>query len=60
MIGGTDFGGLELITTAVLMLNHQRRIVYANPAAEHLLALSRRQLVGLQLSQVFRDSDRLS
>ncbi len=60
MIGGTDFSGLELITTAVLMLNGQRRIVYTNPAAEHLLALSRRQLLGLQLSQVFRDSERLS
>ncbi len=56
----SDNGGLDLITTAVLMLGVDRVIVYANPAAEHLLALSRRQLVGLTLSQVFRDSERLA
>lgn len=60
MTGGSEFDGLELITTAVLMLDRQRKIVYANPAAEHLLALSRRQLVGLQLAQVFRDSEQLA
>ncbi|MGL4231362.1 MAG: nitrogen regulation protein NR(II) [Casimicrobium sp.] len=59
MIGRSDIGGLELITTAVLMLNDERKIVYANPAAEHLLELSKRQLAGLTLAQVFRDSERL-
>ncbi len=59
MIGRSDIGGLELITTAVLMLNDERKIVYANPASEHLLDLSKRQLVGLSLAQVFRDSERL-
>jgi two-component system, NtrC family, nitrogen regulation sensor histidine kinase GlnL len=59
MTGGYDIGGLELITTAVLMLDCERRIVYANPAAEHLLALSRRQLEGVLLAQVFRDGERL-
>lgn len=60
MNGRVDIGGLELITTAVLMLGIEREIVYANPAAEHLLALSRRQLLGQTLSQIFRDSERLS
>ena len=60
MIGGYDIDGLELITTAVLMLASDRRILYANPAAEHLLASSRRQLVGLSLPQVFRDAERLA
>jgi two-component system, NtrC family, nitrogen regulation sensor histidine kinase GlnL len=56
----SDIDGLELITTAVLMLGIEKEIVYANPAAEHLLALSRRQLTGLTLPQVFRDSERLN
>jgi two-component system, NtrC family, nitrogen regulation sensor histidine kinase GlnL len=60
MSGKSDIGGLDLITTAVLMLGGDREIVYANPAAEHLLALSRRQLIGLTLAQVFRDSERLA
>lgn len=60
MIGGHKLNGLELITTAVLMLAPEHRILYANPAAEHLLALSQRQLVGLSLAQVFRDAERLS
>ncbi len=60
MTVGIDIGGLELITTAVLMLSAERAIVYANPAAEHLLALSKRQLVGLTLPQLFRDSERIS
>jgi two-component system, NtrC family, nitrogen regulation sensor histidine kinase GlnL len=59
MNGKGESSGLELITTAVLMLDSERQIVYANPAAEHLLALSKRQLIGLTLTQVFRDSERL-
>jgi two-component system, NtrC family, nitrogen regulation sensor histidine kinase GlnL len=60
MNGRVDIGGLELITTAVLMLGVEREIVYANPAAEHLLSLSRRQLLGQSLTQIFRDSERLN
>jgi two-component system, NtrC family, nitrogen regulation sensor histidine kinase GlnL len=60
MNGRVEVAGLDLITTAVLMLDIEREIVYANPAAEHLLALSRRQLIGLTLPQVFRDAERLA
>jgi two-component system, NtrC family, nitrogen regulation sensor histidine kinase GlnL len=60
MIGGYDLGGLELITTTVLMLGADRRIAYANASAEHLLALSRRQLIGASLANVFRDAERLT
>ncbi len=60
MTGKSETGGLDLITTAVLMLGGDRAISYANPAAEHLLDLSRRQLLGLTLAQVFRDSERLA
>ena len=33
--------GLELLATAVLLLDAQRRVTYANPAAENLFELSR-------------------
>jgi len=51
--------GLELISTSVLLLNGEERVVHANAAAEHLLQLSRRQLCGMALEQVFRDAVRL-
>ncbi len=54
-----EFAGLELITTAVVLLNAERHIVHANSSAEHLLHLSRRQLQGLPLGQLFRDAERL-
>jgi two-component system, NtrC family, nitrogen regulation sensor histidine kinase GlnL len=38
--------GLELLTTAVLMLDDDLRVTYANPAAETLLLQGRRHLVG--------------
>jgi two-component system, NtrC family, nitrogen regulation sensor histidine kinase GlnL len=56
----TDAAGLELISTAVLLLRARHQIVYANPAAEHLLQLSKRQLIGASLAAVFRDFERLS
>jgi len=45
--------GLEILATAVLLLDHDRTIVYANPAAENLFELSARHLVGHSPAQVF-------
>ncbi|MBL8311451.1 MAG: PAS domain-containing protein [Burkholderiales bacterium] len=56
----TDTAGLELISTAVLLMTAGRRIAYANPAAENLFAQSRRQLVGARLGDVLRDAERLT
>jgi two-component system nitrogen regulation sensor histidine kinase GlnL len=39
-------GGLELLTTAVLLLDDALHVTYANPAAETLLLHGRRHLVG--------------
>ena len=39
--------GLELLATAVLLLDGDARVQWANPAAENLFELSRRRLVGL-------------
>jgi two-component system, NtrC family, nitrogen regulation sensor histidine kinase GlnL len=55
----TDTTGLELISTAVLLLGKHHRILYANPAAEHLLQMSKRQLIDAPLTAVFRDCERL-
>ena len=42
----TNPAGLELLTTAVLLLDDTLRITYANPAAETLFAHGRKHLVG--------------
>src|SRR5437899_10262060 len=48
--------GLEILATAVLLLDRARRIVYANPAAENLFELSARHLVGHSPADVFTDA----
>ena len=53
------FAGLDLLATAVLLLDAKRRIQYTNAAAENLFALSRKQLIGRSLACIFNDSDRL-
>ena len=55
-----ETAGLELISTAVLLLGREHRITYANPAAENLFAQSRRQLLTARLSDVIRDFERLA
>jgi len=53
------FAGLDLLATAVLVLDGHRHILYANAAAENLFALSRKQLLERDVSCVFNDSRRL-
>jgi two-component system, NtrC family, nitrogen regulation sensor histidine kinase GlnL len=43
----TPHAGLELLTTAVLMLDESLQVTYANPAAETLFAQGRNHLVGI-------------
>jgi len=40
------YAGLDLLATAVLLLTDALEVSYANPAAENLFELSRRQLIG--------------
>jgi len=47
------FSGLELLATAVLLLAEDLAVAYANPAAENLFELSRRQLVGSSARALF-------
>ena len=51
--------GLELLATAVLMLDHARRVTYANPAAENLFELAKKHLVGHRPAQIFADAQGL-
>jgi len=54
------FAGLELLATAVLILDSARRITYANPAAENLFELAKKHLVGHRPDQIFADAQGLS
>jgi two-component system, NtrC family, nitrogen regulation sensor histidine kinase GlnL len=47
----TPYSGIELLSTAVLMLDEHLQVTYANPAAEDLLAHGRKHLIGLSLDK---------
>ena len=51
--------GLEMLATAVLLLDRTRTVVYANPAAENLFELSRKHLVGHKAPEIFADASSL-
>ena len=55
-----DERGLELLVTAVLLLDGARRVTYANPAAENLFELSRQKLAGRTPAELFGDSATLA
>ena len=47
--------GLELLATAVLLLDRELKVTYANPAAENLFELSKRQQVGHTAGEIFAE-----
>jgi two-component system nitrogen regulation sensor histidine kinase GlnL len=47
----TAYHGLELLSTAVLMLDENLHVTHANPAAETLFAQGRTHLVGIALDR---------
>jgi two-component system, NtrC family, nitrogen regulation sensor histidine kinase GlnL len=53
------YPGLELLATAVVLLTDELGISYANPAAENLFELSKRQLVGHSAGSVFGEAPAL-
>jgi two-component system nitrogen regulation sensor histidine kinase GlnL len=53
------YPGLDLLATAVVLVDARRDIVYANPAAENLLESSARQLAGRNVTDAFRGADLL-
>lgn len=53
------YPGLELLATAVLLLDAGLDVCYANPAAENLFEASRRQLLGNSVRTLFGDAPAL-
>jgi len=51
---------LEYLATAVILLDDESRIVYLNPAAEHLFDASGKNLLGHPLQQVFTHTEQLA
>jgi two-component system nitrogen regulation sensor histidine kinase GlnL len=47
----TPHAGLELLATAVLLLDENLHVTYANPAAETLLAHGRKHLIGMSMDK---------
>jgi two-component system nitrogen regulation sensor histidine kinase GlnL len=47
------FPGLDLLGTAVVVLDAELRVLYVNPAAEHLLEAGARQLAGQRFPDLF-------
>jgi len=53
------YPGLDLLAAAVLLLDGGLTVVFANPAAENLFELSRKQLVGNTPARLFADASGL-
>ena len=53
----TNPAGLELLTTAVLLLDETLCVTYANPAAETLFAHGRKHLVGARFEAVLPNNE---
>ena len=53
------FAGLDLLASAVIVLDTEGRINYVNPAAENMLESSQKALVGQTLARVFLNGDKL-
>ena len=51
----TQFDGLDLLSTAVIVLDQAARIVHANQSAELLLSMSRKNLLGQSAERVIGD-----
>ena len=49
----SDYAGLEHLATATMLLNQSYQIIYANPSAEILFALSATQIHHSHISEVF-------
>lgn len=56
----TGFAGLELLATAVFVLDGELRIVYTNPSGENLVAASSRALAGQTFCALFTDAQPLA
>jgi len=51
--GATNFPGLENLATSVILLDASQKVVYANPSAEVLFAVSSTKIANHHISEVF-------
>jgi two-component system nitrogen regulation sensor histidine kinase GlnL len=54
-----ELPGLEILSTAVLLLDEELQVTHANPAAETLLAHGARHLIGARLDRALPGNDAL-
>jgi len=54
-MSAVSFSGLDLLTTAVAILDGNLKVIYLNPAAETVFALSLRNVVGHPFAELFVD-----
>ncbi|MGH8731444.1 MAG: PAS domain-containing protein, partial [Burkholderiales bacterium] len=47
--------GVDALATAVVLLDNAQFVRYINPAAENLLAISAKNIVGMPLERVFAE-----
>ena len=59
-MSASAFAGLELLATAVVLLDDDLRVVHANSSAENLLATSSRALAGHLFCTLFTDAQPLN
>lgn len=52
-----SFAGLDALATAVILLDLQQVVHYVNPAAENLLAISAKTIVGMPLAKVISEPE---
>jgi two-component system nitrogen regulation sensor histidine kinase GlnL len=52
-----SFSGLDALATAVILLDMDRVVRYVNPAAENLLAISAKNIVGTPLDRAIADPE---
>lgn len=50
-----SFAGLDALATAVVLLDSEHVVRYVNPAAENLLAISAKNIVGMRLDKMLVD-----
>jgi two-component system, NtrC family, nitrogen regulation sensor histidine kinase GlnL len=49
------YAGLDIIATAVVVIDHQFQLIHANAAAENLFAFSRKNALGASLTRLIAD-----
>lgn len=55
-MAASSYSGLDLLATAVILVDDKLRVVYANPAAENLFAFSLKNVARQPLTQLFADA----